>query len=169
MRHIDHFKMTALVSAVLFALGAELVAQPPSIIIKDPLDVPREPGDGRKVLTLANGATLEVVGISTHPAGPKTWWDHSGKPMSEAPCDASGNQITPSADGVVREILVRMKGVPDGADAGFGLPRQVERPRSGVAWRPSRFGSDRRHSRVPQERRDDLDLFRAGRRSLENG
>ena len=73
------------------------------------------------MLTLANGATLEVVGISTHPAGPKTWWDHSGKPMSEAPCDASGNQITPSADGVVREILVRMKGVPDGADAGFGL------------------------------------------------
>jgi hypothetical protein len=126
MTLIARLKVIALLSAALFAPGDDVFAQQPPVIIKDPLDVPREPGDGRKVLNLANGATLEVVGVSTHPSGPATWWDHRGVPMAEAPCDPSGNRMTSNLDTVFRAILVRVKGVPEGADASYAIT-----PRSG--------------------------------------
>ena len=34
-----------------------------------------------------DGATVEVVGISTVPTGPKTWWKPDGSPLAEAPVD----------------------------------------------------------------------------------
>ena len=111
------------------------------MIIKDPLDVPREPGDGRKVLTLANGATLEVVGVSTHPSGPATWWDHRGVPMAEAPCDPSGNRMTSGPDTVFRAILVRVKGVPEGADASYGITPHSGGSSKGPATRGGRVVS----------------------------
>ena len=40
-------------------------------------------------MTMAGGATVEVVAVSSFPSGPKTWWRPDGTPLDEAPADPS--------------------------------------------------------------------------------
>lgn len=73
-------------------------------------------GDPRWVRTLASGAKIEVVGVSSHPTGPNTWWRPDGTPLSEPPCDPSDTRQTSNEDVVPRAIVVRLTGIPAAAD-----------------------------------------------------
>src|SRR4051812_5237900 len=74
----------------------------------------------RWVKTLSNGATIEVVGVSIHNsvplALPNHWWGPDGSPLAEPPCDPSGTSISSDRDVVFRAIVVRISGLPPGAD-----------------------------------------------------
>ena len=43
--------------------------------------------------TFKDGATVEVVAISTVPTGPNTWWKPDGSPLAEAPVDTIESQV----------------------------------------------------------------------------
>ena len=71
--------------------------------------------DRRWVRSLPSGAIIEVVGVSSFPSGPDTWWRPDGTPLHPAPCDS--NRPGLSGDrGVPRLIVVRLARIPDGAD-----------------------------------------------------
>src|SRR5262249_26021033 len=70
--------------------------------------------DARYRSTLANGATIEVVAVSTHPSGPGTWWRPDGSPLPEAPADRSEARIE-AGDGRACVVLVRVSHLPEGA------------------------------------------------------
>jgi len=72
--------------------------------------------DPRWVKSFPNGATIEVVGVSSHPSGSDTWWRPDGTHLDEAPCDASKSKHTTDEPHIVRAIAVRISGVPAGAD-----------------------------------------------------
>jgi hypothetical protein len=65
--------------------------------------------------TLSSGATIEVVGISPHPSGPKTWWRPDGTPLPQPPCDPFRANIGAGGDIVVRAVVVRVQHLPPGA------------------------------------------------------
>jgi beta-lactamase regulating signal transducer with metallopeptidase domain len=70
--------------------------------------------DAPKLDRPLGGMTIEVVGISTHPSGPATWWGPDGTPLETAPCDPVA-QMSDGADKQVREIVTRITGLPAGA------------------------------------------------------
>ena len=72
--------------------------------------------DERWVKSLPNGATIEVVGVSTYPAGPDTWWRPDGTPLDRPPCDGSTARLATDQDDVARTVVVRITGLPNGAD-----------------------------------------------------
>jgi hypothetical protein len=87
-------------------------ARPPRTAAQ-PAEKPR--GDRRWVRSLPNGAIIEVVGVSTHPSGPDTWWRPDGTPLHPAPCDRAEDRI--SGENAVRmSVVVRLARIPDGAD-----------------------------------------------------
>src|ERR1700693_599608 len=43
--------------------------------------------DNRYRVTMAGGAAVEVVAVSTVPTGPDTWWKPDGSRLTEAPVD----------------------------------------------------------------------------------
>ena len=49
--------------------------------------------DRRWVRSLPSGETLEVVGISSFPTGPDSWWRPDGTPLHQAPCDRFEAQL----------------------------------------------------------------------------
>ena len=67
--------------------------------------------DNRYRASFPNGATVEVVGVSTVPTGPGTWWKPDGSPMAEAPVDAIERKTSAHEGEVARVILVRVSGV----------------------------------------------------------
>jgi len=74
--------------------------------------------------TLDGGATIEVIGLSIHPSGPKTWWKPDGRPLAEAPCDRSGTGINEDdpADALRhRSIVVRVTGLARDAEFSWGV------------------------------------------------
>jgi RNA polymerase sigma factor (sigma-70 family) len=78
-----------------------------------PVDKPA--GDRRWVRSLPCGAIIEVVGISSFPCGPDTWWRPDGTPMRPAPCDP----VIPSVSGdrgQYKAIVARLARIPDGAE-----------------------------------------------------
>ncbi|MDR3622848.1 MAG: RNA polymerase sigma factor [Paludisphaera borealis] len=70
------------------------------------------PNDDRYRASFKNGATIEVVGVSTVPTGPNTWWKPDGSPLAEAPIDAierlAGGR---HQNGEARVVLLRVSGV----------------------------------------------------------
>jgi beta-lactamase regulating signal transducer with metallopeptidase domain len=70
--------------------------------------------DAPKLERLPEGMTIEVVGVSTHPSGPATWWGPDGTPLANAPCDPAAEAVD-SPGKQVREIVARIKGLPKGA------------------------------------------------------
>jgi beta-lactamase regulating signal transducer with metallopeptidase domain len=92
------------------------------------------------VVKLPGGASIEVVGVSSCPSGPGTWWRPDGSPLAEAPCDPPssqpqfGNEFQlPNA--VAREVVVRVTGLPEGSDL-------IWYPRPSVSNSPSRPNKD---------------------------
>ena len=98
-----------------------------------------EAADRRWVKTLANGATIEVVGVSIHNSVrlplPNHWWGPDGSPLAEPPCDPSGTRVSSDQDVVFRAIAVRISGLPPDADYQWSIS-----PSSGGSRGPARLG-----------------------------
>ena len=67
--------------------------------------------DNRYRVTMAGGATVEVVAISTVPTGPDTWWKPDGSRLTEAPVDTIQPKTGAHEGEMARVILVRANGV----------------------------------------------------------
>jgi hypothetical protein len=76
----------------------------------------KPPGDRRWVRSLSSGAIIEVIGLSSSPSGPDTWWRPDGTPLHPAPCDPSQPTITGGDDAVHTLVLVRLARIPEGAN-----------------------------------------------------
>jgi beta-lactamase regulating signal transducer with metallopeptidase domain len=70
--------------------------------------------DVPKLERLPQGMTVEVIGVSTHPSEPATWWGPDGAPLADAPCDPPAEAIQ-SPGRAVREVVARIKGLPENA------------------------------------------------------
>jgi RNA polymerase sigma factor (sigma-70 family) len=68
-------------------------------------------GDNQYRASWKGGATVEVVGISTVPSGPHTWWKPDGSPLADAPVDSIERKTRASEEHAARVILVRVSGV----------------------------------------------------------
>ncbi len=89
---LQKLKPLALLLAAGAATAAVAVARPPQEAAPKPPAAPSAPADRpdrapRFARVLATGETVEVVGVSTFPPGPKTWWRPDGAPIETAPCD----------------------------------------------------------------------------------
>ncbi len=128
MMVLEKLKLVAVGALVAVGLTAGALAQQAS---KGPLPRSQQPaaetqpsekpsgnaaGDRRWVATLSNGATIEVIGVSTHPSGPETWWRPDGTPLPQPPCDPSRARIRGDGDIVYRVVVVRLTGLPAGAE-----------------------------------------------------
>jgi RNA polymerase sigma factor (sigma-70 family) len=76
--------------------------------------------DRRWIRSLPNGATIEVIGVSSIPAGAHTWWQPDGTPLQPAPSDRTesnggGDKLVP------KSIVVRVTAVPEGADLDLSI------------------------------------------------
>ena len=106
--------------------------QPPRTAAQ-PAEKPNEKpaGDRRWVRSLPSGALIEVIGISSFPSGPDTWWRPDGTPLQQAPCDPIEPRI--SGDNAVRMlVVVRLARIPDGADHEWSITEA-----QGAAWGPA--------------------------------
>ncbi len=101
-----------------------------------PAETPKDKpgGDRRWVRSLPCGAIIEVLGISSYPTGPDTWWRPDGTPLPKAPSDP----IAPSVGGgrgVHKVIVARLARIPDGAEHLWRLTGS-----GGASWGPARRG-----------------------------
>jgi hypothetical protein len=119
-------KLGRVAVAALAALGLGLSAQALSrqapngrILAARPADKPSDKAvrDRRWVRSLPCGAIIEVVGVSSVPSGPHTWWRPDGTPLHPAPSDPNTPGISVDA-GVHKRVrvVVRLARIPDGAD-----------------------------------------------------
>jgi RNA polymerase sigma factor (sigma-70 family) len=95
-----------------------------------PAEKPNEKreGDRRWVRSLSSGAIIEIIGVSSFPSGPDTWWRPDGTPLQSAPCDPIEPRI--SGDNAVRMLVaVRLARIPDGADHEWSITEA-----RGAAW-----------------------------------
>ena len=69
--------------------------------------------ENRYRVTMAGGATFEVVAVSNHYGSPKTWWRPDGSPLNDAPVDRSQDAYFGIRGQVLLDIVVRVKGLPD--------------------------------------------------------
>jgi hypothetical protein len=70
-----------------------------------------DPPDQRYRASFHNGASVEVVAVSTVPTGPHTWWRPDGSPLAEAPVDTIKSHVHEHEGETARVILVRVSGV----------------------------------------------------------
>ncbi len=79
-------------------------ARPPQTAVQPADKSPEMRVDDRRwVRSLPSGAIIEVIGVSSFPSGPDTWWRPDGTPLHPAPCDSNraghlGRQRRPSID-----------------------------------------------------------------------
>ncbi len=78
----------------------------------------------RWIANAPNGGTIEVLGVSTYPSGPDTWWWPDGSPRAEAPCDCPPKNLalrwrTVPKEGTTRDenaslrvVAIRVTGFP---------------------------------------------------------
>jgi RNA polymerase sigma factor (sigma-70 family) len=112
--------------------GGILAARTPQTAAR-PIEKPNEKttGDRRWVRSLPSGAIIEVIGVSSFPSGPDTWWRPDGTPLHPAPCDPIEPRI--KGDDTVRKlVLVRLARIPDGADQEWSITEA-----RGAAWAPA--------------------------------
>jgi RNA polymerase sigma factor (sigma-70 family) len=75
----------------------------------------KEVTDRRWTRTLPSGATVEVIGVSSVPSGPDTWWRPDGTPLHRAPRDPTEQEA--KADDVTQKVfVVRVSRIPREAD-----------------------------------------------------
>src|SRR5581483_6777784 len=70
-----------------------------------------DPTDEKYRATLKDGATIEIVGVSSYPTGPRTWWKPDGSPLDAPPVDPIEARVSPSKGEIVRVVLARVTGV----------------------------------------------------------
>jgi hypothetical protein len=127
----------ALLAAGLTAEAVSQQAQNTTIQAPQPLKTTAQPaekpkantdGDRRWVRSLPSGALIEVVGISSFPSGPGTWWRPDGTPLQKEPCDPVEPRI--SGENAVRMlVVVRLARIPDEADHLWSIAEA-----QGAAW-----------------------------------
>jgi RNA polymerase sigma factor (sigma-70 family) len=78
-------------------------------------------GDRRWVRSLPSGAIVEVVGVSSVPTGPDTWWRPDGSPLHPAPCDPSRDSRVSGGNRVRVRVVVRLARIPDGANCKWSI------------------------------------------------
>ena len=66
--------------------------------------------DNRYRTSFKNGATIEVVGISTVPTGPNTWWKPDGSPLAEAPVDTIERNTGAREWGSASDLAAHVRG-----------------------------------------------------------
>jgi RNA polymerase sigma factor (sigma-70 family) len=112
--------------------GLDRAARPPGAA-PQPAQKPDEKpaGDRRWVRNLPNGALIEVVGVSSFPSGPDTWWRPDGTPLPKAPCDPIEPRIS-GQDAVRKLVVVRIARIPDEADHRWSITEA-----KGAAWGPA--------------------------------
>ena len=80
LRHLMKWAAALLLigfAAVGAGMGMRARSAPP-----EPARHTADPADNRFRVTMAGGATFEVVALSSHyPSGPKTWWRPDGTPL----------------------------------------------------------------------------------------
>jgi hypothetical protein len=65
--------------------------------------------------SLANGLTIEVLGITEAPSKDHPWWRPDGSPLAQRPYALSlPNQIPPRENEKARELVVRFSHLPEG-------------------------------------------------------
>jgi hypothetical protein len=74
-----------------------------------------EPDQNRYRRTMAGGATLEVIAVSSFPAGPTKWWRPDGTPLAEPPADPLTYPYQ-HTDEELRTVLVQISGLPKDAN-----------------------------------------------------
>jgi RNA polymerase sigma factor (sigma-70 family) len=89
-------------------------------------------GDRRWVRSLPSGAIIEVIGVSSFPSGPDTWWRPDGTPLHQAPCDPVEPTISGDGDTVRKLVVARLARIPDGADHQWSITEA-----KGLAWGPA--------------------------------
>jgi hypothetical protein len=92
--------------------------------------------DAPKLERLPKGMTIEVVGVSTHPSGPNTWWSPDGTPLPQAPCDPCRDSMFQPGQ-QVREVVVRIVGLPEGAELEWN-PTQCRSQRTSAPQKDSK-------------------------------
>jgi RNA polymerase sigma factor (sigma-70 family) len=107
-------------AALGLGLSAQALSQPAPngrIPAARPADKPSDKAvrDRRWVRSLPCGAIIEVVGVSSVPSGPDTWWRPDGTPLHPAPSDPNTPGISVDG-GVYKRVVVRLAHIPDGAD-----------------------------------------------------
>jgi len=110
---LNRLKSAAMVAILVgvVAGGAGVLARPspPNPLARGDQPVPEPRGDRYRV-TMAGGATIEVVAVSRFPTGPKTWWQPDGTPLVEPFADPLPAQIN-AHEQEVRAIVVRVAGL----------------------------------------------------------
>jgi len=112
--------------------GGNLVARPlvtAAQAAEKPTD--KSAGDRRWVRRLPSGAIIEVIGVSSFPSGPDTWWRPDGTPLHPAPCDPIEPRIS-GEDALRMLVVVRLARIPDGADHQWSITEA-----KGAAWGPA--------------------------------
>jgi len=62
--------------------------------------------------TLANGVTVELVGVCEHPSDGKQWWKPGGDELLEAPYDEIGGSVYPGGDEKSFEFAIKLRNLP---------------------------------------------------------
>jgi RNA polymerase sigma factor (sigma-70 family) len=104
------------------AVNHMVLATRPAQAAREAAGVPSEktPDDHRWIRSLRNGATIEIIGVSSIPAGPDAWWRPDGSPLHPAPCDL--RELTVTGDKLIpKSIVVRLTGIPKGADQNLSI------------------------------------------------
>ena len=68
--------------------------------------------DNKYRVTMAGGATFEVLALLSHYSSPKMWWRPDGTPLGEVPADRSLDVYFGTTGEVLVDILVRVKDLP---------------------------------------------------------
>jgi hypothetical protein len=122
----EKLKLVAVGALVAVGLTARVLSQPApdgGIRAPRPLQTAARPGekpnekttgDRRWVRILPCGAIVEVIGASSFPSGPNTWWRPDGTRLNPAPCDPNTAGISSDHD-IPRLVVVRMSRIPEGA------------------------------------------------------
>ncbi len=92
-------------------IGLGMGAKSPSPELKSANQAANE----RKTFAVNMGATIEVVGVSTVPSGPGTWWAPDGTRLNEPPVDTVESPFSKAAGGDIRVIVVRARDLPKDA------------------------------------------------------
>jgi RNA polymerase sigma factor (sigma-70 family) len=116
----EKLKLVAVGALVAVGLTARALSQPaPDGENRAPRPAEKlhekQMGDPHWVRSLPCGASIEVMGVSSFPSRPDTWWRPDGTPLRPAPCDPNQPGIS-SSHGVPRLIVARLARIPDGAD-----------------------------------------------------
>jgi len=119
-------RLTLVAASVLTAIGLTVGAG--VLVAQQTADKPPPPPgqaqvaapDRRWLGTLPGGGAIELLGVSTFPSGPHSWWRPDGSPLAEAPCDSPRRNLTRD-ESLLRVIAARVTGVPADADCGLDV------------------------------------------------